>query len=77
MLCSISSIALRTVLSRLFILFFIILIYFFGLLPQGSELEYQRHILEGAGLLNGTFAASAAHGPALARFLALSNELQV
>ena len=46
-------------------------------MPQGSELETQRGVLQAAGLLNGTFAASAAHGPTLARFLALDNGPQL
>jgi hypothetical protein len=49
---------MRAVLSRVFIIVFVLLFYLFGIAPYGTELETQRRILESAGLMrgNGTIA---------------------
>lgn len=56
-LVSFLSLSMRAVLSRIFILAFVLIFYFLGMVPRGSEIETQRRILESAGIINnGTFA---------------------
>lgn len=45
------SLSLRAVLSRVAIIAFVIIFYFLGLEPRGTDVETQRLILESAGLL--------------------------
>ncbi|KAG0645655.1 hypothetical protein D0Z07_8556 [Hyphodiscus hymeniophilus] len=57
-IASFLSLSMRAVLSRIFIIVFVLLFYLFDIAPQGAELETQRRILESAGLMrgNGTMA---------------------
>lgn len=52
---------MRAILSRVFIIIFVLLFYLFDIAPRGAELETQRRILESAGLVggNGTIAFQA------------------
>lgn len=45
------SLSLRAVLSRVAIVAFVILFYFLGLEPRGTDVQTQRRILESAGLV--------------------------
>jgi hypothetical protein len=52
-LVSLLSLSMRAIISRLFIVIFVLLFYFFDIAPRGTELESQRRILENAGLMGG------------------------
>ena len=61
-LVSFLSLSMRAILSRVFIIVFVLLFYLFDIAPRGAEMEAQRRILESAGLVggNGTIAFQAA-----------------
>ena len=52
-LVSFLSLSMRAILSRIFIIAFVLFFYLFDIAPRGAELETQRRILESAGLISG------------------------
>ena len=52
-LISFLSLSMRAILSRVFILVFFLLFYFFDLMPRGAEVETQKRILESLVLASG------------------------
>jgi hypothetical protein len=60
-LVSFLSLSMRAILSRVFIIVFVLLFYVFDIAPRGAEMVTQRRILESAGLVggNGTIAFQA------------------